>query len=263
MLPGVAGHVMAYREFAQLLQIDHPVIGMEMRPELEHNRKARSLEQITAEFVGRMTKIYPSGPFLLAGWSFGGRLAIEASLQLTAAGREVSMVLLFDTYGPGFPRALAPRERVMAHVKNVITLPPAKKLAYLGSRVLASGRLIRHQSRKLAVGPEANFHAYEDPHTREMVAINHAASQAYVPKPFPVKITLIRAERPVPDGMGLRVGVSYDDRYNGWRPFAARGIDLIPLDASHLGLFEQPAVSLVADAVTKIVKSAIPLAVPG
>lgn len=39
----------------------------------------------------------PVGPLILAGYSFGGSVALEAAAQLTAAGREVALVVVIDT----------------------------------------------------------------------------------------------------------------------------------------------------------------------
>jgi FkbH-like protein len=263
VLPGTAGHAMAFRRFAQLLEIDHPVIGMEMRPELEHNRQPRSMEQIAAEFIDRMGIINPTGPFLLSGWSFGGALAFEAAQQLIAAGREVAMVMLFDTYGPNYPRVLARNERVMAHLRNIWTLPLKHKTLYIGSRVASAGRLLRQQYRKLTGWRPEDLLGYDDPRTGQMVALNDAAWAAYRPKPLPVKLFLIRANRRAEPGCWTyemfktaRVGVSYDDPFNGWKPFAPKGVEVIPLDAYHLNLFEPPAVELVAAAVTRCVRDA-------
>jgi FkbH-like protein len=257
ILPGTAGHAMAFRQFAQLMEIDHPVVGMEMRPELDHNRRPRSMEQIAAEFIERMTIINPTGPFLLSGWSFGGALAFEAGRQLHAAGREVALVLLFDTYGPNYPRILPRNERVKAHLKNIWTLSPAQKAAYLASRALATGRLIRTRWRRMTGWREADLLGYDDPRTGEMVALNDAAWAAYVPKPLPVKLTLIRAS-----DRDARVGVSYEDPYNGWQPFVGNGIEVIPLEAGHLSLFEPPAVEQVAAAVTQCVQTACSTRIP-
>jgi thioesterase domain-containing protein len=51
---------------------------------------ARHLEEVLAE--------QPSGPYLLAGWSFGGLVAYEMSRQLIERGAEVARLVLLDTW---------------------------------------------------------------------------------------------------------------------------------------------------------------------
>ncbi|WP_181243306.1 alpha/beta fold hydrolase [Glaciihabitans tibetensis] len=56
------------------------------------------------EFI-RTTK--PHGPYLLAGHSFGGLVALEVAHLLAEAGEEVELVALIDTYLPGTEEAAA------------------------------------------------------------------------------------------------------------------------------------------------------------
>ncbi|KAK4959534.1 hypothetical protein LTR28_005302 [Elasticomyces elasticus] len=42
----------------------------------------------------------PQGPYTLAGWSYGGAVALEASLQLIAAGEAVEDLILIDAPYP-------------------------------------------------------------------------------------------------------------------------------------------------------------------
>ncbi|NEL86329.1 hypothetical protein G3V83_23955, partial [Escherichia coli] len=42
--------------------------------------------------------IQPAGPYRLAGWSFGGKLAYEVARQLLSADNDVQFVGLIDTY---------------------------------------------------------------------------------------------------------------------------------------------------------------------
>jgi FkbH-like protein len=252
LLPGTAGHAMAFAQLAKLMNTQQRVIGMEMRPELEHNRRPRTLQQIAAEFIGRMTAMQPSGPFLLAGWSFGGALAFEAAHQLHAAGREVALVVLFDTYGPGYPRVLPAGQRTLAHLQNIWRLPARQKADYLGSRLMAASRLANYAFKRLAGKRQAELLGYDDPKTGEMVALNDAAWAAYQPRPLPVRLTLLRASH-----RDERVGVTYEDPYNGWKPYENAGIDVIALEANHLELFEPPAVATVASALSEALASVL------
>jgi acyl-coenzyme A synthetase/AMP-(fatty) acid ligase/thioesterase domain-containing protein/acyl carrier protein len=44
--------------------------------------------------------VQPQGPYVLAGHSFGGLVALEVAQQLTAAGEQVELVALLDSYVP-------------------------------------------------------------------------------------------------------------------------------------------------------------------
>jgi thioesterase domain-containing protein len=55
-----------------------------------------SIESISQYYVNELVKFQPEGPFLLGGHSTGATIALEMSQQLTARGREVSLLVVFD-----------------------------------------------------------------------------------------------------------------------------------------------------------------------
>ncbi len=63
----------------------------------------RRIEDMAARFITELRHIQPAGPYLLAGTSFGGRVAYEMAGQLTRAGEKVGLLALLDAYGPGYP----------------------------------------------------------------------------------------------------------------------------------------------------------------
>lgn len=70
---------------------------------LERFEDAPPVEERAARYVRHLLEAQPEGAFRLGGWSFGGVLAYETARQLTAAGREVELVALFDA---GIPLAV-------------------------------------------------------------------------------------------------------------------------------------------------------------
>ncbi|MDL4773287.1 type I polyketide synthase [Actinomadura xylanilytica] len=84
------GTTACYRQLVDLLGADQPVYG------LERFEDAPPVEERAARYVEHLLRAQPEGAFRLGGWSFGGVLAYETARQLTAAGREVEFVALFD-----------------------------------------------------------------------------------------------------------------------------------------------------------------------
>ena len=60
------------------------------------------LSTMAAQYVAELREFQPDGPYLLAGWSIGGSIALEMARQLQAAGAEVAMTALIDSLC--FPR---------------------------------------------------------------------------------------------------------------------------------------------------------------
>ncbi|HEY8480172.1 MAG TPA: SDR family NAD(P)-dependent oxidoreductase [Spirillospora sp.] len=103
------GTTACYRRLADLLADlqdgDQPVYG------LERFEDAPPVEERAARYVRHLLEAQPEGPFRLGGWSFGGVLAYETARQLTAAGREVELVALFDA---GLPRPVEDESDTLA-----------------------------------------------------------------------------------------------------------------------------------------------------
>jgi thioesterase domain-containing protein len=68
----------------------------------------RTVEAMAARLVRMIREVQPSGPYWLAGWSFGGVLAYEVAAQLVGRGETVEFVGLFDCYYPVGSTAAAP-----------------------------------------------------------------------------------------------------------------------------------------------------------
>ncbi|HYR07279.1 MAG TPA: AMP-binding protein, partial [Longimicrobium sp.] len=60
----------------------------------------RTVEAMAARLVRMIREVQPSGPYRLAGWSFGGVLAYEAAAQLIGHDEAVEFVGMFDSACP-------------------------------------------------------------------------------------------------------------------------------------------------------------------
>ena len=55
---------------------------------------------MAADYIKHIQTVQPDGPYLLAGVSNGGTIALEMAQQLQAQGQRVSLLAMFDTHGP-------------------------------------------------------------------------------------------------------------------------------------------------------------------
>ncbi|MFI2762272.1 amino acid adenylation domain-containing protein [Streptomyces echinatus] len=100
LLHPAGGDVMAYRELVSLLPEGREVLGIRSRA-LSGEAEADSLAALAARYVDVVRERRPAGPYLLAGWSMGGALAVEVAAGLEAAGERVALVALLDSAVPG------------------------------------------------------------------------------------------------------------------------------------------------------------------
>jgi len=79
---------------------DQPVYGF-FHPGSEGEEiKYKSTNEMATVYVEKLLHVFPSGPFYLMGFSFGGTLAYEMSVQLLKAGYDVPVLILLDSISP-------------------------------------------------------------------------------------------------------------------------------------------------------------------
>jgi amino acid adenylation domain-containing protein len=90
----LGGELIGYRELARASRAPFRLLGIAWAgtpPPF-----GTSLEDIARAHVEQLRSIQPDGPYLLAGWSFGGVLGYEMAQQLRAAGAAVDLLGLLD-----------------------------------------------------------------------------------------------------------------------------------------------------------------------
>jgi amino acid adenylation domain-containing protein len=90
----LGGELIGYRDLARASRAPFRLLGIAWTGAPPSS--ATSLEEIARTHVEQLRHIQPDGPYLLAGWSFGGVLAFEMAQQLRAAGAAVDLLGLID-----------------------------------------------------------------------------------------------------------------------------------------------------------------------
>ncbi|WP_329200686.1 MULTISPECIES: non-ribosomal peptide synthetase [unclassified Streptomyces] len=104
------GDVVCYRDLVRGLAEapagDRRVLGLESVGYNTADVPLERVEEMAERYLAAVREEVPNGPYLLAGWSFGGTVAFEMAVRLEAAGETVAFLGLVDTAAPGpVPRA--------------------------------------------------------------------------------------------------------------------------------------------------------------
>jgi len=182
------------------------------------------LRTMASFYIEAIREVQPQGPYYLGGVSFGGSVAYEMALQLQAAGQQVAMLFIGDTWlrrGPHY-RWL----RYALHVPLLVHALGYRKTIRLLVRKL-SGRRNFPVFRKRE--PYAN-----ELHRRKMEA-HLLAMQEYFPGVYPGKVILLRNRDFSRYIQGL-------ERYfggpeMGWNELALGGVELYWLPGTHDDMF--------------------------
>ncbi|RKS08421.1 thioesterase domain-containing protein [Nocardiopsis sp. Huas11] len=97
LLHAADGSASAYLTLARHLSDDQPAYGVSFDGSATGAVDLRSLSR---RHLTRILGARPVGPYMLAGWSSGGLLALEVARLLRDQGREVSLIALLDTPPP-------------------------------------------------------------------------------------------------------------------------------------------------------------------
>jgi thioesterase domain-containing protein len=87
--------LLPYREAARLLGEVTDSFGI-----AEGTRVFQTIPEMAAAHVGIIRGVQPQGPYRIAGFCFGGNLAVEIASQLTAAGEEIELLCLLESSPP-------------------------------------------------------------------------------------------------------------------------------------------------------------------
>ncbi|HYN87102.1 MAG TPA: alpha/beta fold hydrolase, partial [Ardenticatenaceae bacterium] len=252
----LGGDPLCYYRLARELGSDRPFYGLQARPVDGRAAAPRTtIEEMAAEYLEVVRSVQPAGPYLLAGWSFGGLVAFEMAQQLTRAGEEVALLALLDQeVSPGDEAAEVDTAAIVADILLYLTrsqgrtleldvdalrsLPLddqlARGLEILGSTEALGAQLDVSLLRGLAMGWSSRATAYE----------------RYKVSPYPGRITLLRASsvdlvtlREVP-AQRRQILVSPT---LGWETVAAGGLEVHAVPGSHQTLIEAPHVETVAE----------------
>jgi thioesterase domain-containing protein len=190
---------------------------------------------MAACYLEAVRAIQPQGPYLLAGWSFGGLAALEMARQLRGDGEEVAFLGMFDTVyrreswqPPDDLELLAHAlgEDIGIELGGMRGRTAEELLAWVVERYRRSGLL-----------PEGFGVAQALP-LLEVRRANLTAASRYVPEPYGGAITLWWASE--------KTGLEPRDPWQVWDGLAIGGLEVIEVPARHETILHRPCVETVA-----------------
>jgi amino acid adenylation domain-containing protein len=96
-------NTMMYYDLAQKTGTDRRFLAVQLfDPGNPQPLPSRSLEEITTDYVHLIREAQPRGPYILMGLCVAGLIAYEAARQLRQAGEPVALVVMADTWRPGY-----------------------------------------------------------------------------------------------------------------------------------------------------------------
>lgn len=246
---GGDGGILFYRELAERLPKDRPFLAIES-PELRRSEAVSvgSIEETAVRYIEMLRGEQPDGPYLLAGYSYGGVVAFEMARQLAEAGEEVPFLGLFDTVNPATDmRPYALGERVSVYWNAQAQTPLGERIRRLASRFkegVETHIRVKTESADAKGGVAA---AHTERRAVQLREAHEAAMDAYQPSRFRGTLHLFRAS-------AVNDKFEIPDDY-GWSKHVD-ALQVIEVPGEHLTLFDDGNVGPLAEDFADAMRSA-------
>jgi thioesterase domain-containing protein/acyl carrier protein len=242
----LGGNVICYADLARLLPSDQPLFGLQAPGIEEGQQPHANLSDMAAAYVRTMRAHQPSGPYALAGYSFGGYVVYEMAQQLTAAGETVALVALLDTPAPSVIR----QELLDTDSAELLSsLFPILELSVPELRAVGSEddqlALVMDRAQQANLVPPG-FTLAEARRYFDVCKLNHRMRPD--PQPYRGRVTLLRAS----EGADR---ISADPAL-GWQSLALGGLDLHWVDGRHEDMLAASKAGSTAHAIIEALASA-------
>ncbi|GLW46814.1 hypothetical protein Stsp02_24760 [Streptomyces sp. NBRC 14336] len=173
--------------------------GLAGEPQLPH-----SIEEMADDYLRRIRRIQPTGPYHLLGWSLGGQIAHAMAVRLNATGERVGLLALLDSHPTSEPAD-----------EEALTREALRNLC--DGRVPAADE-IRTSAPALADASPERVRAVL------RVGVNNLRlAQDFVPGRLDGDLVLLTAGRPDPPDLG-------------WSRFVSGEVTVVPVDCGHYDL---------------------------
>jgi amino acid adenylation domain-containing protein/non-ribosomal peptide synthase protein (TIGR01720 family) len=186
--------------------LDCPVIGIQQIPQ-DAGTEPQSIREMAAHYADRIQEAYPTGPYNLLGWSFGGVVAHEVAIELQERAAVVTRLILLDTQP-------APDSRI-----NILGLNEILELNESLSREQREDLL-----RELGAVEISQYAEVFDSLVRNLND-NVASYQTHQPGLFYGDMTIFCAQRDQGDRSSYL--------WQSWRPYVFGDIIIHPTDSTH------------------------------
>jgi amino acid adenylation domain-containing protein len=230
LLHPVGGTVFTYQALARQLEPGLPIYGVRARGLEPGEQPAGSIEAMATVYLEALRTRQPSGPYRLAGHSFGGIVAYEMAQQLLARREQVETLVLMDSPGPGqMPVNLGSPEEIQEYFHRMapelfreLFLRPAGKDGSLEALLPQSEVFLR---------------VFQE---------NASAMFAYAPRAHPGRLVFFHARE--------RDAINPRHPELAWIPLASEGVEVHVVPGNHVTMLAEPHVQELARRLRGLLK---------
>lgn len=261
LFPPLGATILSLRELVESLPTNRRVLAVDWHAGRTPGQNHPS-DDLGRDCANQIKGFQPVGPYLLVGYSFGGRLAFETACRLLDAGERVSFLAIIDA-GPGKISQWTWQERLLGIGRCLENAPRwltqdlfAESAASLFGRVW---RKLNQLSRRFQFQSTANesdsgtriedlFESNQFPSwLQQRIKLDLLAADRFQHTSYPVKVTLFRSKvRPLLKGHLVDLA---------WMRVARHGVEVHDVPGHHGTMMRQPYVQNMAKCLAEAIET--------
>jgi thioesterase domain-containing protein/acyl carrier protein len=210
----------SYRALGDYL--DCPIIGIQQIQQ-DGEADAGSIRELARNYADRLQAVYPTGPYNILGWSFGGVVAQELAIELHRRGCTVERLVLLDAAlirnGVAARNQPLDESQILEHILRInrIDIPAqSEPISYRQTEELIQQR----QAAEIPLPPKQLLEVIV-----QSVNVNQVRFLEHVPDVFDGDMTIFSAAR--------TEGDRDSSLLPSWRPYVAGEITEYSVDCAH------------------------------
>jgi amino acid adenylation domain-containing protein len=216
----LSGDVIGYVAWTKHLGNDQPFYGLRARGLDGVQPPFCRIEEMASFYIKEIRKVQPAGPYYLGGYCAGGPIAFEMAQQLHVQGERVALVAIVNQAPPNsdYHRFRLRKGVFSAFLRNLpywlgdTARLSMKELAYRATEKILSQHILNRD--------------------KKYVAAFGQAWGAYIPKPYPGKLTVFRTIR-------QPLFCSFDPQLC-WGALAEDGVEVYTIPGSNTTILRAP-----------------------
>jgi thioesterase domain-containing protein/acyl carrier protein len=238
IIHGEGLNVLNFSSLADYMDEERPIFGLQAWGLNGIDAPLETIRQIASNYLGEILQHNPNGPYLIAGYSFGGYVAVEIEKQMEAMGKAVDMLIMFDTDAEKteykdwyhlFPRKVKRNFFIfISFLKASLRQPVVtfKKQFTNHPAHILSDYFFKKDSKEF-------YQLIKKIKDKHLIAFRN-----YSMEPFNNQVYLFKAK--------ICVHYVHDGVFLGWKRFAKEGVELFEVPGDHLSMLLPPNVEQFA-----------------
>jgi amino acid adenylation domain-containing protein len=257
-----SGEVEGYVDFCRHLDADMNCWGIRAQVITGYAPRNLGIEEIAREYITKVKKVQPRGPYFIAGWSLGGTIAFEMVRQWEDMNENVDFLALIDSPAPR-PEIASQinhftAESEMNGLRDYLTSDTIREKIRGASSIDELWSLIVDSREEIPLNTEKIVASIPDIERFALPDIGKQDKKELIRIMNRIRTILQARERYVPGGIIHTpmhfFAASQSDKIDsrGWMDYCKTPIKFYEIQGDHFSIMERPVVSQLCRTIDKI-----------